>query len=71
MLRIGYSKKKKLNDNTKKLIFFYSDCHRGQSLVVWAINEGRQAAREVDAFLNGSTSLPGPGGVITSPAQRG
>jgi glutamate synthase (NADPH/NADH) small chain len=31
---------------------------RGQSLVVWAIREGRQAARSVDGFLMGSTSLP-------------
>jgi glutamate synthase (NADPH/NADH) small chain len=31
---------------------------RGQSLVVWAIREGRQAAREVDAFLTGQSLLP-------------
>jgi glutamate synthase (NADPH/NADH) small chain len=31
---------------------------RGQSLVVWAIREGRQAAREVDTFLMGSSVLP-------------
>ena len=31
---------------------------RGQSLVVWAIREGRQAAREVDLFLMGETVLP-------------
>jgi glutamate synthase (NADPH/NADH) small chain len=31
---------------------------RGQSLVVWAIREGRQCAREVDAFLTGSSELP-------------
>jgi glutamate synthase (NADPH/NADH) small chain len=31
---------------------------RGQSLVVWAINEGRGAAREVDRWLMGETSLP-------------
>jgi glutamate synthase (NADPH/NADH) small chain len=30
---------------------------RGQSLVVWAINEGREAAREVDRYLMGSTVL--------------
>lgn len=30
---------------------------RGQSLVVWAINEGREAAREVDKYLMGSTVL--------------
>ena len=31
---------------------------RGQSLVVWAIREGRQAAREVDGFLMGGSTLP-------------
>jgi len=41
------------------------DCRRGQSLVVWAISEGRQAAREVDAFLMDQSVLPGPGGVIS------
>ncbi len=39
-------------------VFAAGDVRRGQSLVVWAIREGRQAAREVDAFLMGSTSLP-------------
>ncbi|QJR13145.1 Glutamate synthase [NADPH] small chain [Usitatibacter rugosus] len=39
-------------------VFAAGDMRRGQSLVVWAIREGRQAAREVDAFLMGSTSLP-------------
>lgn len=43
----------------------YADCRRGQSLVVWAIAEGRQAARKVDEFLNkGDTALPGPGGIV-------
>jgi len=40
-------------------IFAAGDCRRGQSLVVWAINEGRQAAREIDRFLMGSSDLPG------------
>jgi glutamate synthase (NADPH/NADH) small chain len=39
-------------------VFAAGDMRRGQSLVVWAIREGRQAAREVDVFLMGSTSLP-------------
>ena len=39
-------------------IFAAGDCRRGQSLVVWAINEGRGAAREVDRFLMGATDLP-------------
>ncbi len=39
-------------------IFAAGDCRRGQSLVVWAINEGRGAARECDRYLMGSTNLP-------------
>ena len=39
-------------------VFAAGDCRRGQSLVVWAINEGREAAREIDRFLMGSTRLP-------------
>ncbi len=39
-------------------VYAAGDVRRGQSLVVWAIREGRQAAREVDAFLMGSTTLP-------------
>lgn len=43
----------------------FTDCRRGQSLVVHAINEGRQCAREVDQFLNaGVSTLSGPGGVL-------
>lgn len=46
-------------------VFACGDCRRGQSLVVHAINEGRQAAREIDAsFNNGRSSLPGPGGMF-------
>ena len=39
-------------------VFAAGDVRRGQSLVVWAIREGRQAAREVDTFLMGSSVLP-------------
>ncbi|MEX0325048.1 MAG: glutamate synthase subunit beta [Puniceicoccaceae bacterium] len=39
-------------------VFAAGDCRRGQSLVVWAINEGRGAAREVDRYLMGVTQLP-------------
>lgn len=39
-------------------IFAAGDCRRGQSLVVWAINEGREAAREIDRALMGATQLP-------------
>ena len=39
-------------------VFAAGDMRRGQSLVVWAINEGRAVARECDEFLMGETSLP-------------
>jgi len=39
-------------------VFAAGDARRGQSLVVWAIHEGRGAAREVDRYLMGSTELP-------------
>ena len=39
-------------------VFSAGDMRRGQSLVVWAIREGRQAARAVDEFLMGSSGLP-------------
>ena len=38
-------------------IFVTGDMHRGQSLVVWAIREGREAAREVDESLMGYTNV--------------
>jgi glutamate synthase (NADPH/NADH) small chain len=41
-------------------VFAAGDCRRGQSLVVWAINEGRGAARSVDQYLMGSSMLPAP-----------
>ena len=44
-------------------VFAAGDCRRGQSLVVWAISEGREAARAVDLHLMGSTSLPAKGGM--------
>ena len=39
-------------------VFAAGDCRRGQSLVVWAFNEGRGAARECDRYLMGQTNLP-------------
>lgn len=39
-------------------LFSAGDCRRGQSLIVWAINEGREAARECDRYLMGVTELP-------------
>jgi glutamate synthase (NADPH) small chain len=41
-----------------KGVFACGDCRRGQSLVVWAFNEGRGAARECDRYLMGQTDLP-------------
>jgi glutamate synthase (NADPH/NADH) small chain len=39
-------------------VFSAGDMRRGQSLVVWAIHEGRGAARECDRYLRGTTDLP-------------
>ena len=41
-----------------KGVFAAGDMRRGQSLIVWAINEGRGCAREVDRYLMGATDLP-------------
>ena len=43
---------------SRKKVFVAGDMRRGQSLVVWAIREGRQCARAVDEFLMGSSVLP-------------
>ncbi|CAB1076755.1 glutamate synthase [Alkalispirochaeta odontotermitis] len=43
-------------------VFAAGDANRGQSLIVWAISEGREAARCVDAYLTGTTVLPSKGG---------
>jgi glutamate synthase (NADPH/NADH) small chain len=43
---------------SKPGVFVAGDARRGQSLVVWAIREGREAARHVDLFLMGATDLP-------------
>jgi len=45
--------------STTPKIFCCGDMRHGQSLVVWAIREGRECAREVDKFLMGSSELPG------------
>ena len=42
-------------------VFAAGDCRRGQSLVVWAINEGRGAARAIDEYLTGASALAAPG----------
>ena len=41
-------------------IFVAGDMTRGQSLIVWAIAEGRTAAKHVDEYLMGSSALPAP-----------
>ena len=43
---------------SKEKVFSCGDMRRGQSLVVWAIREGRQCARSIDQFLMGKTDLP-------------
>lgn len=44
--------------STNKKVFLAGDMRRGQSLVVWAISEGREAAVQVDEFLQGKSNLP-------------
>ncbi|XP_072396623.1 uncharacterized protein [Diabrotica undecimpunctata] len=52
-------------------VFAAGDCRRGQSLVVWAIAEGRQAAKAVDEFLRRDRSLlPGSGGIVQPSFQE-
>jgi len=48
-------------------IYAAGDCRYGQSLIVTAIAEGRQAARQIDLDLMGTTSLAGPGGEVLIP----
>ena len=45
---------------TTEGVFVCGDAHRGASLVVWAIAEGRSAAHAVDAYLTGHSDLPTP-----------
>ncbi|KAJ2470099.1 glutamate synthase [NADH], partial [Coemansia sp. RSA 2322] len=47
-------------------VYAAGDCRRGQSLVVWGINEGRQAAREIDHDLRGSSTCTSAGAVCES-----
>ena len=57
----------KYNTNVEG-VFAAGDCRRGQSLIVWGINEGRQCARDVDSFLTGmGTALPVTGGIVKRP----
>ena len=50
-------------------VFAAGDCRRGQSLVVWAIQEGRAAAQRIDEFLMGQSSLPAPGSDLVKAAR--
>lgn len=44
-------------------VFAAGDCRRGQSLIVWGIQEGRKASVEVDVFLMGNSRLANQGGI--------
>jgi glutamate synthase (NADPH/NADH) small chain len=54
----GNVKGEKLYQTNKPNIFAAGDARRGQSLIVWAISEGREAAHQIDTYLMGSSSLP-------------
>ena len=56
--RSNYLAEKGTYRTSNPKVFAAGDCRSGQSLVVRAINEGREAAREVDRFLTGTTELP-------------
>ncbi len=56
--RSNYKADHNFHQTSNPSIFAAGDCRRGQSLVVWAINEGRAAAREIDLYLMGETTLP-------------
>ncbi|MBQ3922481.1 MAG: glutamate synthase, partial [Spirochaetales bacterium] len=45
----------KIYRTSREKVFTAGDMHRGQSLVVWAIAEGRECARQIDAYLTGYT----------------
>ena len=55
--RSNYKAEHNVHQTSNPKVFAAGDCRRGQSLVVWAINEGRAAAREIDRHLMGSTTL--------------
>ena len=55
--RSNYKAEHNEHQTSNPKVFAAGDCRRGQSLVVWAINEGRAAAREIDLHLMGKTTL--------------
>ncbi|MGH7199528.1 MAG: FAD-dependent oxidoreductase, partial [Planctomycetaceae bacterium] len=57
-LRTNYKAEYERYATSVEGVFAAGDCRRGQSLIVWAINEGRGAARECDRYLIGATRLP-------------
>jgi glutamate synthase (NADPH/NADH) small chain len=62
-LGVAINERGNVTTNAEKMtsvpgIFAAGDMARGQSLVVWAIREGRQAARFIDKYLMGATDLP-------------
>lgn len=56
--RSNYKAEHEVYTTSVEGVFACGDCRRGQSLVVWAINEGRGAARQTDLYLMGDTVLP-------------
>ncbi|MGY4785105.1 glutamate synthase, partial [Rhodococcus opacus] len=50
-------------------VFVAGDMGRGQSLIVWAIAEGRSAGAAVDAYLEGESALPSPIETTTAPQR--
>jgi glutamate synthase (NADPH/NADH) small chain len=60
MNRRGTVKTGPLSDTNVPGVFVAGDAGRGQSLIVWAIAEGRSAARGCDRFLTGASELPAP-----------
>jgi glutamate synthase (NADPH/NADH) small chain len=58
--RMGNVKSDEKRRTSVEKVFTAGDMTRGQSLIVWAIAEGRQAAHSIDEFLMGSSDLPLP-----------
>jgi glutamate synthase (NADPH/NADH) small chain len=56
----GNIKRNQQYETNSEGVFVCGDAGRGQSLIVWAIAEGRSAASAVDRFLTGSSQLPSP-----------
>ena len=56
--RSNFKAEHNIHQTSHPKVFAAGDCRRGQSLVVWAIREGRQCASSVDHFLTGKRNLP-------------